>query len=1179
MKMRWLLLLFGLSAGGPLLSQAREHWEFGNFGPGSAGRIRYDDKKLVVTTGRTRYCFTASDSYSFAWRQQPFPYDDCSESTVTVSIDRFSVGTAGIMMRSAARPDAANAHLEVTPTGEVILFARKADGESTAYTYLTNLSFPISLKLVRQGDLFTGYYKSRTGEWTKGASMVARAGTEPLVGFYACSGTKTEAGHTEEPNDSTQVAFSDWTVAYKEDWLPPEEHFTDRMPVREGTLLRDNFDDGSLSNGPASTINPIWNGIQYGYLPHDPAGGRYWRKTGDGTYRLGNKKWTDYEVSVDLTVDTGSRAPGEFMLQVRYQDIAIYAALTRYYAIGIRDGNKLFFEKVESGAVSWSKLMAIPRYFDGKRHRLKVRLLDRDYAVYYDDQPLITGTDTIRPITYGNIAVKFTNVAIDLDNLEVTSIDDPVNGAAQQPALFHVTTAETRPGDAVLLRGEYLDKIARIELCRLTDSSAGEGLPQYVPLPREDRLIDPDRTCRRSDAQMGSGLQMVDRLQQGEQSVKFIIPAAWREGVYSVRLISKDKGVTGFYLNTPIVNWVISEEGRMAVRGGYLRIQGKNLWRKGVTGQIALISSDGHTVVRAGVEKAFDDFSVSVNIPADIPEGDYWLYYHNGLGGKTAWSEPMKITVVAPSPARWDARVLNVKDFGARGDGINNETAAFQAALDAAGQRGGGTVYVPRGRYMLTGQLILTPYTMLKGESAALTQLFWNPLNWDTNELPNSLISGTHHFAVKDLNLWASRAWGVIMQTGPVGEQGDVTLENLVVRQTAELSGMVYQQKANRDVVEAELNSRWMKTGISLQGENIKLRNCDFNSAGMFHFFAVSGFIQHCRFTRNGTGINQPYMAIHPKGLIFEDCYKQADGYGYAASIDESHDLYEARNTTPFDYTNDREAMTFDGGSGAYFGPVGSAAGTILTLPAGAVTNQWTPNKWIGGGVFIIEGKGAGQYRRIRSHTLDSIRLDQPFLVEPDASSVISITTIRRNFFFVNDEVSDAGAYQFYGSVQDAVISGLRMSRCNGITGRGSLLYHGKQPNWYIELVNCVFREGNYCHWFGIDDRGHSGYQHIDLIGSGGSGLNIGTLIRRNQFEDFSYIRTSPGASPNAVADVVIDDNSFNVAKNAISLGGSGNQTSGVLIHHNHYTEVEQRIETGPGLASGSYLVLDDGVR
>ena len=193
-----------------------------------------------------------------------------------------------------------------------------------------------------------------------------------------------------------------------------------------------------------------------------------------------------------------------------------------------------------------------------------------------------------------------------------------------------------------------------------------------------------------------------------------------------------------------------------------------------------------------------------------------------------------------------------------------------------------------------------------------------------------------------------------------------------------------------------------------------------------------------------------------------------------------------------------------------------------------------------------------------------------------DATSEISVTTVRHHLYFINNEAVDVGAYQLYGSVQNCVISGMTMTRCNGIVGRGSLLYRGKQPEWYIDIVNCRLKEGNYSHWFGIDDRGHSGHQSINLIGSGGTGMSIGTVIRRNVLSEYSYIRTSPGANPDAVTDVIIEDNSFDIAKNAILLGGNATNTSGVLIHNNRYNEVDKRLETN--VNKDSYLVIDDNL-
>jgi polygalacturonase len=62
--------------------------------------------------------------------------------------------------------------------------------------------------------------------------------------------------------------------------------------------------------------------------------------------------------------------------------------------------------------------------------------------------------------------------------------------------------------------------------------------------------------------------------------------------------------------------------------------------------------------------------------------------------------------------------VLNVRDFGAKGDGIAKDTAALQQAIDRCFVLGGGEVVVPAGTY-LTGALALRSNTLLRIEKDA----------------------------------------------------------------------------------------------------------------------------------------------------------------------------------------------------------------------------------------------------------------------------------------------------------------------------------------------------------------------------------------------------------------------------------------------------------------------------
>ncbi|SFE40616.1 S-layer homology domain-containing protein [Paenibacillus catalpae] len=59
---------------------------------------------------------------------------------------------------------------------------------------------------------------------------------------------------------------------------------------------------------------------------------------------------------------------------------------------------------------------------------------------------------------------------------------------------------------------------------------------------------------------------------------------------------------------------------------------------------------------------------------------------------------------------------MSVKDFGAAGDGVKDDTKAFQDALAAAGNRGGGVVFAPAGTYKLTSHLIVPTGVTLRGD-------------------------------------------------------------------------------------------------------------------------------------------------------------------------------------------------------------------------------------------------------------------------------------------------------------------------------------------------------------------------------------------------------------------------------------------------------------------------------
>lgn len=72
--------------------------------------------------------------------------------------------------------------------------------------------------------------------------------------------------------------------------------------------------------------------------------------------------------------------------------------------------------------------------------------------------------------------------------------------------------------------------------------------------------------------------------------------------------------------------------------------------------------------------------------------------------------------------------VVSVKDFGAVGDGTTNDTTALQAAIaycESATQYGGRALYIPGGRYLITGALTLgKEFITIFGDGAWESQIY-----------------------------------------------------------------------------------------------------------------------------------------------------------------------------------------------------------------------------------------------------------------------------------------------------------------------------------------------------------------------------------------------------------------------------------------------------------------------
>ncbi|HDS74291.1 MAG TPA: hypothetical protein ENN56_01995, partial [Firmicutes bacterium] len=96
---------------------------------------------------------------------------------------------------------------------------------------------------------------------------------------------------------------------------------------------------------------------------------------------------------------------------------------------------------------------------------------------------------------------------------------------------------------------------------------------------------------------------------------------------------------------------------------------------------------------------------------------------------------------------------IDVKRFGARGDGRIDDTNAIQHAIDACAESGGGVVFLPTGRYRIDGALELKRGVIIRGSGGAVDG--WGmPTVLEAYNRDRSVITATWQSGVQYLEIY-----------------------------------------------------------------------------------------------------------------------------------------------------------------------------------------------------------------------------------------------------------------------------------------------------------------------------------------------------------------------------------------------------------------------------------------
>lgn len=236
-------------------------------------------------------------------------------------------------------------------------------------------------------------------------------------------------------------------------------------------------------------------------------------------------------------------------------------------------------------------------------------------------------------------------------------------------------------------------------------------------------------------------------------------------------------------------------------------------------------------------------------------------------GGGLFWYDPnSKLTdnggtVIKTSVGCW-LRIytgpVSVKWFGAKGDGIANDTAAIQAAVDMCALDGHGTVYFPTGTYLIRSTIFFGDKTGARfttinviGDGAIYTKLLWGGPSVDTNP-PTLACVATALWRDK----YASFEGISIVNAGARGNSIGMLLSGPAIG--TQTNGCDFK----RVVVQGFSNGTQAGGGLlgSEAASELNFINCEWDSNDVGFDGSGSGntldlWFRGCQFTQNGYGL------------------------------------------------------------------------------------------------------------------------------------------------------------------------------------------------------------------------------------------------------------------------------------------------------------------------------------
>ncbi|MFA6220301.1 MAG: glycosyl hydrolase family 28-related protein [Erythrobacter sp.] len=488
-------------------------------------------------------------------------------------------------------------------------------------------------------------------------------------------------------------------------------------------------------------------------------------------------------------------------------------------------------------------------------------------------------------------------------------------------------------------------------------------------------------------------------------------------------------------INRTTARWVGPNQ---VAAGGTSAVFGVNLSQNhGTTTALVYLQPQGGGVGQFVPVVSVNPYRVEFSVPAGTAAGAYQLWTHNGHGGSFGWSGPLMLTVTAQSPwAGTEARIFDVRDFGAVGDGTTPDDAAIGRALNAAAAAQPSTIFFPAGTYRIT-----RPYNISTGGAASYRDWFFPPhVRWLGAGQGRTVLRAATDYRANANALGISANTGLFLQEGGncaaaaagAAEIRDLTIDGFdafagdglghQILQVRRCDNLRFENVAFNGDVDFLGNTHLFFQGVTFRGNNF------FDGASQVFFDrsislaradsdSLTGNGQEVAITRHLTRdldpandpVDRSNLSRRNSGIGSGRWLVVQGGHTRNFYIGDSQTVALGPSANRFD-GNSGEQILLEHGGTFYGGSNGSFDGTRLTLPgfdfnrAGGVD---------GSVVVVASGKGFGQRRTIVSNdpATSSVTIDAPFTVAPDSTSFVVVELAADNIVVYNNRLQGKPDY------------------------------------------------------------------------------------------------------------------------------------------------------------------------